>query len=169
MKMMRSVRSLEEALKLATGEVNRDCPHLVVPLYMGLALPMTYAEGLRCVSPAIGERIAADDVEMVAIAKGQMQEPGTMPTAVQFILLYGKFAPDDPKDYWSFSTLERELEMAVLMNGDGMRYRGTEPLTREEALTQWMAGFLNWNCGVPGLYQIRYAFIGKQEEAKPVG
>jgi hypothetical protein len=53
--------------------------------------------------------------------------------------------------------------MAALMDGDGRRYLSPDPLPRNEAVARWMAGFLNWNCEVPGLYRLRYALIEPAE------
>jgi hypothetical protein len=82
------------------------------------------------------------------------------------VLLYGTLHEEDGPDYMTFDTVEGEVDMAVMMNGDGTRYWGKEPLPAKEALIKWMAGFLNWNCDYPGLYELSYALIQQQAEEK---
>src|SRR5262245_38629366 len=166
--LLRSVGSLEEALDVATGKANAQAPHLTVRFYMPLARSLTLEEGLKCVAPQIRERVREGKVELLALARGQQVEPGQKPRVVQYVLCHGTLCDEDPADYWLFDTLEKELELAVLMDGDGLRYVNQKPLSREEAVAQWMAGFLGWSEDVPGLFRLRYALI-EGESDKEVG
>lgn len=124
--------TLDEYLYVHTGQANKDGPHLIVPFYMPLAPPLSFKEGLQCVSPRLREQ-------------------------VQYVLLRER--EDGQDHYLLFDTTERDLESAVLMEGDGTRYLNQRPLTKDEAVALWMGGFLGWNDKVPGLYRLRYSLI----------
>jgi len=147
-----SIDSMDEAMKIATGEANADSRHLTVPLYMPLENDLPLEDALKYVSHKLHDEVNRGNVELIAIAMGWMtQNDKSWP--LQLVLYWGDEA------YMTFSKFEGEFEMAVLMDGHGRRYLNREKLSREEALRQWIAGFLNWNCEVPGLYQLQYAFI----------
>jgi hypothetical protein len=155
---------LEEILKIASGEANAESPHVVVPLYMPLAPPMSLADACKTVNKGVRDRVARGDAGFVALANGQMHPPGEEPFPKQLVLLFGKFHDEDAKDYMVFDTLEGDFEEAIMMDGDGRRYshnrlNAGKPLPAEEALKLWMAGFLNWNENVPGLYRFRYCLV----------
>jgi len=78
---------------------------------------------------------------------------------VQFVLLHGKVHAEDPNLFLVFDCLEDGIECAVLMDGDGLRCRDSQPMSQEEAVAYWMGGFLGWNEKCPGLYQLQYALI----------
>ncbi len=147
-----SVNSMDEAMKIATGEANADSKHLTVPLYMPLENDLRFEDALKCVSQKLHEDVTQGDVELIAIAMGWMtQKDKSWP--LQLVL----YRADEA--YMTYSKFEDEFEMAVLMDGDGRRYLNREKLPLEEALRQWIAGFVNWNCEVPGLYRLQYALI----------
>lgn len=154
--------SASDLWKIATGQANKDAPHLIVPFYMPLAQSMTLAEGLQCCRPDIREQVSAGKVRLLALAHGQMVEQGEEPRMVQFVLLHGTFADEEPDGYYVFDTTEDEIDIAVLMNGDGTRFLNERPLSQEEAVGLWMGGFLGWNEKCPGLYRLRYALIEAQ-------
>jgi len=152
----------QDILKIASGEANAESPHVVVPLYMPLAPPMSLADARKTVNQRVRHRVARGDSGFVALAHGEMHPPGEEPFPKQLVLLYDE-------DYTVFDTMEEGFEEAIMMDGHGRRYshnrlrRGeigeTPPLPSEEALALWMAGFLNWNQMVPGLYRFRYCLI----------
>ncbi len=144
--------SFEEAIKIHTGEANAESPHLAVPLYTPLAKPLTPGEALEFVRPDLREEVERGEARLVAVAHGTMARDGT-PAPLQLVLFH------TDEGYTTFSTLDDEYEVAVLMDGDGRRYLKADPLPEAEAVSQWVAGFLNWNCEVPGLYRLRYAMI----------
>lgn len=154
--------SVTDVWKIATGQANKEAPHLIVPFYMPLAKSLTLEEGLSCCRPDIREQAHAGKVRLLALAHGQMVEQGEEPRMVQFVLLLGTFAEDEPEGYYVFDTTEDEIDIAVLMNGDGTRFLNERPLSQEEAVGLWMAGFLGWNEKCPGLYRLRYALIEAQ-------
>jgi hypothetical protein len=157
MKQMVVGATLEEFMKIASGEVNREGPHLVVPVIMPLALPWSREEGLEALNPALREQVAAGTLKPVAVASGRMREPGEAPERVQFVLLHD--GTQGEEGYVTFETVAGELEEAVLINGDGTRHPGDPELPPSEALTKWMAGFVGWSLNIPGLYDLRYAFV----------
>jgi hypothetical protein len=116
------VGSLEEAIDLAAGRANADAPHLTVPFYMPLAQGITLEDGLRCVSPQIRERVRQGKAKLLALAHGQMVEPGEQPRTVQYVLLHGVLEDGDDPMHFLFDTIESEVEEAVLMDGDGLRH-----------------------------------------------
>jgi hypothetical protein len=150
--------SLEDILKLHTGEANKEAPHLTVPFYMPLALPMTFEDALACITPALREKARSGAISLVAVAHGQMVPPGEQPAQVQFVLFFD--TDHDAPGYYTFDTINKEIEAAVLMRGDGTRYLDPRPLPATEAVALWMGGFLGWSEKVPGLYRLRYAMIG---------
>jgi hypothetical protein len=111
------------------------------------------------VRPEITKAINNGHVSVVAVAVGEMRPPGETPEKLQMVLLHGRLYKEDPPCYFVFETLADEIDDAVMMNGDGTRHFGDTPLPQREAIIKWMAGFLNWNCDVPGLYQLRYALV----------
>lgn len=144
--------TINDDLKVATGKANADSTHVAVPTYMPLARPLTLEQALRCVSLELQEEVRREEATLIAVAQGSMAMSGEN-RKLQLILFR------DEDGYQTFETIESEYEVAVLMDGDGRRYLRPDPLPREEALCRWMAGFLNWNCEVPGLYRLRYALI----------
>lgn len=161
--MLREVATIAEAFKIITGEANAEARHLVVPMYMPLGEPVTPVQALRCLSPELREYVRKGDAELIAVAKGTMmgdQKP----------LLLVLFRIENI--YHTYETYGGDCETALLSDGDGRTYTKSAALTREEALKQWMAGFLNWNCEVPGLYRLRFAMIegeGPVESTCPKG
>jgi hypothetical protein len=162
MDFIRPVGSLEEALKIGTGEANSERLHGTAPVYFPLADPVPRETALGGLSPRLRDAVTAGHLQLVAIAAGTMGEEGERRDKVQFVLLWGKpslHEPDDPVTFWTFETVQAELEEAVLMDGHGRRYAGPA-LSREEAVGLWVARFLNWNCERPGLYRLRFAYVG---------
>jgi hypothetical protein len=65
--------------------------------------------------------------------------------------------------YYCFDTTGDDLEYAVMMDGHGIQWAGPSPLAKEEAVSQWVAGFFAWNDAAKGaepVYRLRYALIG---------
>jgi hypothetical protein len=149
--------TLDEFMYVHTGQANKDGPHLIVPFYMPLAPPLSFKEGLQCLSPRLREQVRSGRISLLAIAHGQMVEPETAGNQVQFVLLRER--EDGQDHHLLFDTIEGDLETAVLMEGDGTRYLNQRPLAKEEAVALWIGGFLGWNDKVPGLYRLRYALI----------
>lgn len=150
--------SVEEMVKRASGEANKEAPHLTVPFYMPLAPSISLALALNCSRPDIREAVTAGTVRLLAMANGEMADGDELRPA-QFILLFGKFDEADPDLHYLYDTLEDEIEIAVLMDGDGLRFRENRTLSQDEAVAMWMGGFLGWNEKSPGLYRLRYALI----------
>ena len=149
---------VEDILKIASGEANKQAPHLTVPFYMPLAQSISLKDALRCCRGDIREAVAAGTVRLLALAHGQMADGETLRT-VQFILLHGRFDEGQSDLHYLFDCLEDGIEIAVLMDGDGLRFSENRPLDQKEAVAQWMGGFLGWNEKTPGLYRLRYALI----------
>src|SRR5262245_59902424 len=80
--------SLADILKMHTGEANKEAPHLTVPFYMPLALPMSFEDGLTCISPALRKKARSGAITLVAVAQGHMAPPGEEPSQVQFVLFF---------------------------------------------------------------------------------
>jgi hypothetical protein len=156
--MIHVCQTLEEAIRLQTGEANRDAPHLVVPFYMPLEDPVPSAVALRLLPDASRSRVERGKLSAVAVAAGSMCHPGDEPYPVQFVLLYGTLEDGDTPDYWTYETVGDEYDLAVLMDGDGMRHVGNA-LPARDALAFWMGGFLGWSEKVPGLFRLRYAEV----------
>lgn len=154
-----AVDSLDDMLKLATGEANQEAPHLTVPFYMPLALPMSFEEALTCISPSLRKKAKSGAISLVAVANGQMAPPGDEPTPVQIVLFFD--ADEDAPGYYLFDTINGEVDTAVLIRGDGSCHLESRPLPSTEAVALWMGGFLGWSEKVPGLYRLRYAMIEK--------
>jgi hypothetical protein len=152
-----AVDSVNDILKLHTGEANKEAPHLTVPFYMPLALPMTFEDALACISPALRKQAQGGAISLVAVAHGQMAPPGEKPSQVQFVLFFD--TDQEAPGYYTFETISKDIEGAVLMRGDGTRYLDPRPLPGTEAVALWMGGFLGWSEKVPGLYRLRYAMI----------
>lgn len=150
--LVRRIGTINEMLKIHSGEANAEQPHLSVPLFMPLAPSLSLKDGLKCVTTEMREKVEQGFLELIAVAYGTMNDGETSRT-VQFVLV------SDREGYFIFDTIDGGIELAVLMDGDGRRYLSTSKLQRDEAVRQWMAGFLNWNCDYPGLYQLRYALI----------
>jgi hypothetical protein len=149
--------SLDQIVKLHTGEANKEAPHLTVPFYMPLALPMSFEDGLTSISPALRKKAMSGAITLVAVAHGHMAPPGEGPSQVQFVLFFD--TDQDAPGYYVFDTINKEIEAAVLMGGDGTRYLAPYLLPSTEAVALWMGGFLGWSEKVPGLYRLRYAMI----------
>jgi hypothetical protein len=152
-----AVGSVDEILKLHTGEANKEAPHLTVPFYMPLALPVSFEDGLTCISPALGEKARSGAITLVAVAHDHMAPPGEGPSQVQFVLFFD--TDKDAPGYYTFETISKDIEAAVLMRGDGTRCLEPRPLPGTEALALWTGSFLGWSEKVPGLYRQRYAMI----------
>lgn len=158
--------SLDELLAVASGEANKRRPHVVAPLYMPLlpAFPRLHAIG--GLAADLKQSVKNGDFDVIAVAHGEMHRPGDEPELLHMILFYGAEG-DDPPCYLTFNTPTGDTEEAVLMNGDGTRYMGGR-LDNREALVKWIAGFLNWNEEVPGLYRLQYALVKEAARgAKP--
>jgi hypothetical protein len=158
--------SLEELLAVASGEANKRRPHVIVPLYMPLSPEFARSNALGGLNAKLRRNVAAGEFDVVAVAHGEMHPPGDESLPLHMILLYGA-EEDDPPLYLTFNTPTGDVEEAVLMNGDGTRYVGGR-LNNLDALVKWIAGFLNWNEEVPGLYRLQYALVeGATKGAKP--
>jgi hypothetical protein len=153
--------TIDEILKLSTGETNRERPHVTVPLYMSVAGAIPLHEACAFVSPAVQKAVAQGTCHLIAVAGGQTNDD-TPPKKIQLVLLYGSLHEQDEPDYLTFETFTGEIDLGVLMNGDGTRWLAKNPLPQQEALVKWMAGFLNWNCEIPGLYDLGYAMVEQQ-------
>ena len=149
--------SLEDALKLQSGQANAEAPHLVVPLYMPLAPSVSLDEALRYVDSEHQARAKDGKIDLIAVATGTMRE-GERSDSLQLVLY------KDRQGYWTFGTIDGLIEMAVLMDGHGLRYLSGKKLDREESVRRWMSGFLNWNYEYPGLYRLRYSMIDPSTE-----
>ncbi len=143
---------INEILKAHSGEANAEAKHVVVPLHMPLGSPLTLAQALRCVCPELRDEVRRGEATLIAVAHGTMMLDGR-PKKLQLVLFR------DDEGYQTFETFEDEYDMAVLLDGGGRRYLSPDPLPREVAVARWMAGFVNWNCEVPGLYRLRFALI----------
>lgn len=143
---------LEQFLKIHSGEVNVKHRHLTVPLYMALSDDVPFEEALSLLNEDHRDRAKAEKIDLIAVATGLAYG------IEQTFVLY-----KDRQGYWVYSG-EGGIELAVLIDGDGRRYLSGRKLDRDEAMRRWMAGFLNWNCEVPGLYQLRYAFVKESDE-----
>ena len=153
--------NLDTFLKVHTGEANRERPHVTVPLDMPVAGDIPLHEACAFVSPAIQKAVSQGKCHLIAVAGGKMNDD-TPPKKIQLVLLYGSLYEQDEPDYFTFETITGEIELGVLMNGDGTRWLAKNPLPQQEALIKWMAGFLNWNCEIPGLYDLGYAMVEQQ-------
>lgn len=150
--------SLDEAMAIASGQANKDSPHLIVPFYMPLAASIRLKDALALCNNEIRKAVDDKAVRLLAIAHGIMTDE-EMSWPVQFFLFHGRLHDDDPELYMTFDTIEGNLDTAVLMDGDGLRCLGSPPMSQKEAVACWMGGFLGWNEKCPGLYQLRYALI----------
>ena len=65
----------------------------------------------------------------------------------------------NPRCTTSSDCIDDSVEIAVLMEGDGLRFNEKRPLSQQEAVAFWMGGFLGWNEKIPGLFRLRYALI----------
>jgi hypothetical protein len=144
--------TLEELQKIHSGKANAESPHLAVPLYMPLAPSISFEDVLPYVDADHQRMAKAGKIELIAIAHGTMCDQDRS-DPLQLVLYKNR------QGYWTFGTCDGLIEMAVLMGGDGRRYLSGKKLDREEAVRQWMSGFLSWNCECPGLYRLRYAMI----------
>lgn len=151
--------SVEDVLKIASGQANKEAPHVTVPFYMPLAQSISLEEALRCCRSDISQHVRLGKISLLALAHGQMVDNAEKPKNVQFVLLFGTFDDSEPKGYFVFDTIAKEIEEAVLMDGDGTRFMLDRPLTQQEAVAMWIGGFLGWNENCPGLYRLRYALI----------
>lgn len=150
--------SLDEAMAIASGQANKDLPHLIVPFYMPLAKSIPLKDALELCTTEIRKAVEDKAVRLLAIAHGIMTDE-EMSWPVQFFLFHGRLHDDDPELYMTFDSENGGIETAVLMDGDGLRCTGSLPLNQMEAVAFWMGGFLGWNEKCPGLYQLRYALI----------
>ena len=125
---------------------------------MPVASTIPHDEACGYVSPDVQERVAQGKCCLVAVARGNMND-ATPPKKVQLVLLYGSLHQQDEPGYLTFETITGEIDLGVSMNGDGTRWLAKSPLPQQEALVKWMAGFLNWNCELPGLYDLSYALV----------
>ena len=130
---------INDAQRIATGQANKDAPHLTVPFYMPVAQSIPLKDALEFCRPDIRKAVDSEKIRLLAIAHGKMTDKESS-WPVQFVI-------------------ENEIECAVLMDGDGLRFSESQPLSQEEAVAFWMGGFLGWNEKCPGLYQLRYALI----------
>ena len=153
-----AVSSFDEARRIVTGEANKEAPHLTVPFYMPLAQSVTLEDALKWCRHVIRKAVTEGKARLLAVAQGTLADKDSS-RPVHFVLLYGKLHDKDPDLYLNFDFVEDEIECAVLMDGDGIRCSGNQPLSQQEAVAFWMGGFLNWNEKCPGLYQLRYALI----------
>src|SRR5579884_669400 len=102
-----AVGTLADILKLHTGEANKDAPHLTVPFYMPLALPMSVEDCLTCISPALRKKARSGAITLVAVAHGHMVPPGEEPSQVQFVLFFDT-EQNDP-GYYTFETISKDI------------------------------------------------------------
>jgi len=153
-----AVASFDEARRFATGEINKESPHLTVPFFMPLARPVPHDEAMSLCRSDIQKAVKGGKARLLAVARGMMADGDDM-RPVQFVLLHGKVHAEDPNLFLVFDCLEDEIEVAALMDGDGLRCRDSQPMSREEATGYWMGGFLGWNEKCPGLYRLQYALI----------
>ena len=149
---------INDAQRIATGQANKDAPHLTVPFYMPLSQSIPLKDALECCRPDIRKAVDSEKIRLLAIAHGKMADQESS-RPVQFVLLHGTLHENDPELHLVFDCIENEIECAVLMDGDGLRFSESQPLSQEEAVAFWMGGFLGWNEKCPGLYQLRYALI----------
>ena len=152
------VTSLDEARRFATGEVNKEAPHLTVPFYMPLARPVSHHEAMALCRPDVRDAVTGGTARLLAVASGRMAD-GDDIRPVQFVLLHGRIHDEDPVLFLVNDCLEDEIDCAVLMDGDGLRCRDNQAISREEVAAYWMSGFLGWNEKCPGLYRLQYALI----------
>ncbi len=150
--------SFDEAMKIATGQANKEAPHLTVPFYMPLAPSITLLDAFRFCRQDIRKAVNDGNAELLALAQGQMAD-GDELRPIELILIHGKLQDDDPNLHLVYNRTDNEIAVAVLMDGDGLRFREDRRLSQQEAVAFWMGGFLGWNEKIPGLYRLRYALI----------
>ena len=69
---MSSLSSVEEFVRIHTGEANAERPHLAVPLYMPLCPTIVRADVVRRLPESLQSGVADGSVELIAIAHGAM-------------------------------------------------------------------------------------------------
>jgi hypothetical protein len=101
-------------LQGATGGVDHEV--LVAGIYCG---PL---------SPGLRQQAPSEAIALLAVAHGHRAPPGEEPSPVQFVLFFDTDL--DALGYYTFDTINKEIEAAVLMRGDGTRYLSRLAMTR---------------------------------------
>ena len=139
---------LEAFKKIASGEANAERPHIAVPLYTPITeIPADKYDNVRT-------DLLEKGFSPIAAAKGLLcidEEKATLHMTLCW-------SPRD-KMYMTYDSESDKTDCAVLMDGDGLRYGKPEELSKDEAVKQWLAGFLNWNADHPGLYELGYGVL----------
>lgn len=125
---------------------------------MPLAQSVSHHKAMALCRPDIQDAVNVGKARLLAVATGTMGGGDDM-RPVQFVLLHGKVHDEDPNLFLVFDCLEDGIEVAVLMDGDGLRCHDDHPMSQKEAVAFWMGGFLGWNEKCLGLYRLRYALI----------
>ena len=129
---------------------NPESAFVVVKFPQRLDSPMSVEEAK--------DRVALDDDDgwsFVAFAEGErLSEKGQMEEVMFFLYAHG-----DGR-YIVFENWTSEWEEAVLIGGGGQKHgRVLPPLPPEQALAQWIAGFMMKNEAMPGSHNLRYCLI----------
>ena len=135
---------------MVTINPNPESPFVVVEFPQRLGAPMSVEEAK--------DRVALDDDDewsFVAFAEGErLSEKGQMEEVMLFL-----YAHDNGR-YIVFENWTSEWEEAVLIGRGGQENdRVLPPLSPQQALAQWIAGFMMKNEAVPGSHSLRYRLI----------
>lgn len=152
-----SVNSVEEAIKIATGQANKEAPHLVVPFYMPLQKSIALNDALAICDDDIQIAVRDGKARLLAIATGLMSDSESS-WSVTFVLLQGNLDDESGPRHFVYDKEFGECDSAVLMDGDGLRVSSAD-LSQEQAVAYWMGGFLGWNENCPGMYRLKYAMV----------
>jgi len=58
--------SVHEAIRFATGEANKESPHLTVPFYMPLARPVSHRQAMLLCRPDVRDAVNNGNVRLLA-------------------------------------------------------------------------------------------------------
>ncbi len=132
---------------------------VVVAFPQPLDSPMPIEEAKRRVGDWIQDMVAEGLLSFVAFAEGERLRANGEEKEVMLFLMRktASAGRGRQQEYTVFENWTDEFEQAVLIDGHGQK--DDQPLPPEQALAQWIAGFLAKNEAVPGSYRLRYRLI----------
>jgi len=136
---------------------SKKMPPVAVPFHQPLDEPMSVGEAKERVAFWMRELVEEGSLSFVAFAEGERLTADGKEEEVMFFLLYSHRDYCDRPMYIVFENWSDKFEDAVLIDGDP-RNDG-RLLPPEQALAQWVAGFMAKNEAVPGSHSLGYRLI----------
>ncbi len=138
---------------MVTNKSNPERKIVVVEFPQRLESPMSVGEAQDRVAFWLQESVDEGSLSFVAFAEGKRLSAKGKMQEVMLFLIYDHVN----RCYTAWENWSDEWEDAVLIDGGGKA--NADLLPREQALAQWIAGFMLKNETMPGSHSLEYRLI----------